>query len=423
MTNFENINKNLCHYCGTCIGICPTNCLSMLGHENIIFDRQKCIDCGLCYKNCPGIEFSFPKARQSFAKLCSKDIKFDDSIGQYDSIFIGQSNDENILKQSSSGGLVPSALIYALKNKIVEGVILVTKSKASALGYKISIARTKDEILERSSSLYHVIPINVILKALGKINISKLAYVGLPCHAEAIRKLQMNGNEQAKKIRLILGIFCGLNQSFDATEFILKNMKIKKQDVAEMSYRKGGWPGYFYVRTNQGKEYRLEKEACDITNYMFMFERCMLCYNFTNEFADISFGDAWSKRPSKFGWNDIIVRTELGKKLLEAMNKDKIIKLENSDLNAVLKSHPGNFSFKKKGIFYRMKKVKQHPEYGLAEKKFGFKTNLFSFLYLKFFRIMHLSAAKKIISLLPIKLAGNIALVPKKIVKGLLLKR
>lgn len=421
MTNFEDIDSDLCHYCGNCVAICPANCLSLSNHgEKVIFRKETCINCGLCHKNCPGIEFSFPKARDFLKKFCSESVKFNDFIGQYDSIFIGRAKNKEILESSSSGGLVPSILIFALEKKLIDAAVLVVKNKNSPLGYKIAIAKTKEQILGRCQSLYHMIPLNVVLKEIKKMPFQKLAFVGLPCHVEGIRKLQMNNDESAKKIKFILGIFCGLNQSFKATEFMLKNLGIKKEDVEELSYRKNGWPGSFYAKTTD-KTVFLEKEVCDFTNYMFMLNRCMLCYNFTNEFADISLGDAWSKRPSEFGWSEIIARTKEGKAVINSLEKSGAIEIEHSNLNTLLNSHPGNFSYKKKDIFYRMKKSKVCPDYGIQTAQY--KASLFSSLYLLFFRVMHNKSVQSVVSLLPLNFTGKAILFFKRIVKKLFLRK
>ncbi len=47
-----NIIENKCDYCGTCLGVCPVNCISIT-ESDIIIDHKTCIDCDFCVDICP----------------------------------------------------------------------------------------------------------------------------------------------------------------------------------------------------------------------------------------------------------------------------------------------------------------------------------------------------------------------------------
>lgn len=412
MANFQDINPGLCNFCGSCAGVCPANALSIdLKNEKITFDKNRCINCGLCFKNCPGIAFDFPCARKNFRG------EFNSMIGNYNALYVGQSKNDDILKNSSSGGIAASILTYLLEKRIVEGAVLITKSKSNPLGYKISVARTKDDILNRVQSLYYMVPLNVILKQLKKISLSKLAYVGLPCHVEGIRKLQMNNDAEAKKIKFIVGLFCGLNKSFKSVGFFLSKLDVNKEDVAEFSFRKGNWPGSLYVKTKDRREKWLSKDMYGFSYYMFAPQRCLVCYDFTNEFADISVGDGWSKLPSKDGWNDIVARSESGRKILLDMKKENFLRLEEKSADEIIKSHKGYFSFKKKGVFYRMNKLELHPDYGEINE-YAFSDKL-TFYFVKFLRLKFI---RGLFSILPIQITGGLMNFMRKITGIVLFK-
>ncbi|MCL4325448.1 MAG: 4Fe-4S binding protein [Candidatus Thermoplasmatota archaeon] len=45
-------DKELCLYCGACVGTCPRNCINL--KETIIeFDESLCTKCNLCVRVCP----------------------------------------------------------------------------------------------------------------------------------------------------------------------------------------------------------------------------------------------------------------------------------------------------------------------------------------------------------------------------------
>ena len=47
-----DIRKNMCDYCGTCVTVCPVDCIEV--RENSIqIDNDDCIDCDLCVYICP----------------------------------------------------------------------------------------------------------------------------------------------------------------------------------------------------------------------------------------------------------------------------------------------------------------------------------------------------------------------------------
>ncbi len=351
--------------------------------------QDNCTFCGACIvapenKMCTGIGFDFRKSKTK--------------IGNYKELYIGQTKDKELLKKSTSGGLVTSTLKYCLKNNIIDGVILVAGDKEKP---ECIIAHNEKELMRRSKSRYHRVP---LLKALKLVkNEKKLAIVGLPCHIQAVRKLQEEG--YAKEVKLLLGLYCGMNQTYEATKFLLKGKKINK-----IEYRHS-WLGGLRAETDKGVV-ELSKDFSDVTNYMFMPRRCMVCYDFTNEFADISFGDAWSKKPSKYGWNEIIIRSKLGEKILDGM-KDEVI-LEPLDRYTILNSHKGNFAFKKEGIFMRMKKLGLFINYNVREVE----ASKFQYYYYLFIKIMHWKITKKVLGILPIKWLGGIfSFFKKRVIK------
>jgi MinD superfamily P-loop ATPase len=46
------VNRDVCCYCGGCVGVCPRDALEL--RETILFiDQSKCSGCGICMKFCP----------------------------------------------------------------------------------------------------------------------------------------------------------------------------------------------------------------------------------------------------------------------------------------------------------------------------------------------------------------------------------
>jgi len=45
-------NKQLCTGCGMCVVVCPRDVFSMNGKKAECTDRDACIECGACMRNC-----------------------------------------------------------------------------------------------------------------------------------------------------------------------------------------------------------------------------------------------------------------------------------------------------------------------------------------------------------------------------------
>ena len=47
-----HIKENLCDFCGTCVAVCPTDCIEVR-EASISIEDESCIDCDLCVEICP----------------------------------------------------------------------------------------------------------------------------------------------------------------------------------------------------------------------------------------------------------------------------------------------------------------------------------------------------------------------------------
>jgi len=267
-------------------------------------------------------------------------------IGSYKNIYICQSKDKKILKKSSSGGFVTSSLIYALKNKIIDATIVVSMSNKQPWKYEVRLAKTEKDIISSAGSKYTIIPLNEFLKIANNNQKINLAMVGLPCHITAIKQLQKKG--LYKNIKLLIGLFCGYNMPFKATEFLIKKSKIKHNQIKTLEYRGNNYPGGFLIKSNK-KKFFLPKGYYDFLNLTFVPKGCLRCKDYTNELADISVGDAWNWDNSSV----VIPRTELGNILM----KNSSITNKKIDEKELLRMHWHNIKHKKIGDSLELKAI------------------------------------------------------------------
>lgn len=362
----ESVENNLCTGCGTCVALCTEEAIKLtIDERKGIYvpelNEEKCNNCGICYGVCPGHEVDF---KQLNLEIFGKEPE-DVLIGNYLNCYVGHSTDYDIRYNSASGGLVTQLLIFALEERIIDGALVTRMKKDNPLEPEPFIARTKKEIIEASKAKYCPVPANIALKEiLESEDGERFAVVGLPCHINGIRKAEQINKSLKEKIYLHIGIFCGHAPNFLGTEFLLNTLKIKKEDVRNLSYRGEGWPGSMKISLESG-----ELLLPDYWNNLFGLNfftpaRCLLCSDGICELADISFGDAWLPELSddKIGRSIIVSKSEIGEQLLQVMKLKNRIELDRIGVKKVIQSQAGMLYFKKKNLNARSKLFKAVPK-------------------------------------------------------------
>lgn len=324
MTIENIIKKKVCVGCGTCAGICPTDAIEMKINESGFYvpkiDKEKCIHCEICNKVCPQIKkyVSFKEVNKFvFDNLPPPENKL---LGNLINCYIGHSEDENLRFEASSGGMITQILIVALEERIIDGALVTRMQKDKPLIPEPFIARTKNELLSAMGSKYCPVPTNTILKEiLNSKEGEKFAVVGLPCHIMGIRKAEMLNKKLQDKIVLHVGIFCQSTKSFFGTDFILKQLDIKKENVRNIKYRGKGWPGSMQINNN-GKDVLLPFLSGVYSGAIFPYFaniNCTDCKDHISFFSDISVGDPWGITKDPKGDSLLISRTGVGEKIIE----------------------------------------------------------------------------------------------------------
>ena len=346
------VKHDLCTGCGTCIALCPEKAIKLrINEKKGIFvpkiNEEKCNNCGICYEVCPGHEVDFKELNLEIFGKEPEDVL----IGNYLNCYVGHSTDYDIRYNSASGGLVTQLLIFALEEGIIDGALVTRMKKDNPLEPEPFIARTKDEIIEASKSKYCPVPVNIALKEILKSEEGeKFAVVGLPCHIHGIRKAEQISKKLKERIVLHIGIICNHTPTFLATEFLLKKMKIKKDDVTKLDYRGEGWPGGMKVTTKNKNKIFIPHFSSGywgiVFNSFFFPMRCTLCSDKVCELSDVSFADAWMPELMKndnIGTSLIISRNEISEEILnKAVLKEKIELKKTKDFACQLYIHENN---------------------------------------------------------------------------------
>ena len=370
----EVVDTNLCCSCGTCAGVCPAGCIGLDEESCLPFlkDSSKCLQCGLCYRACPGRNLPIEQLQETaFGSGYQQRMEKSHFGFSIDKRLI-KSTDQNICQKAASGGFVTGFLSYLLENDHIDAAVVTSVEPDRPWRFVPAIVRDKQQIINAANSKYSVVPVNSILSELKK-QPGRYAVVGLPCHIQAIRKLQKNNPNMVSNIELCIGLFCGTNMSYPVTRHILNEMRVG--DLSQLaSYAPRSQP-HIGPRAVL-KDGTVLKIRSKYDNYWFHLlrqsplyhsMRCSLCPDYASELADISAGDP---RGGNKGYSCVIIRTPEAAKLIAQAQEAGCLSAISEFDNEM---HKKNVFCKKRKAF-TLNDIRQRK--ALAAVDYGFTANL-----------------------------------------------
>lgn len=174
----KNLNKEkfLCSGCGLCSNVCPTKAITMPinkeGFYHYKIDEKKCIECGICIKQCPVLNY-----------------KNENKINER-KVYAAYIKEKSILMNSTSGGVFSALAKYIVsKNGVVIGATLDEKVK------HISVDNEKEIKSLRGSKYLQSFTGDIYNEAKKHLNKGKLVlFTGTPCQCSAMRKMISHDN-------------------------------------------------------------------------------------------------------------------------------------------------------------------------------------------------------------------------------------
>ncbi len=358
------------------------------------------------YDACPGRFCDYPALnRFVFGKLPENWLS-----GIVEQSYVGHASDEGVRRGGASGGLITATLIHLLETGKITGAVCLKVGKQKPWKAEPVIARTKEEILACAGSVYSATPTNVILGELAKEQ-GPLAYVGLPDQVAAVRKLQQMNHPSVKNIAYVLGPYTGTQMSFEAIRSFLRSHGVESEDeIADLKYRAGEWPGHLQITLKNGRVLKAEKFHYNYLIPFFITRGCLQLMDFTNELTDISVGDAWSPKyeAKRGGYSVVLARSPKGKGLLEEMQKAGKLTLEEITLDTALDMHGHMLDFKKRGSYIRNHWKSVRPDYGYRPAKITAGRLAVEWVLACVFGIGRTRLARWIVEHLPLSIVGPV---------------
>jgi coenzyme F420 hydrogenase subunit beta len=305
----EVILAEKCMGCAACVAVCPPSCLEYVeGKPKLI---KECQSCSICAFICPRYEFAWPVLEES---VFGRQRKPEEEFGVYRRIVIAQANDDKILKSCQDGGVVTALLTYALENGIIDGAAVSGVSQDKPFYPVPRLVTTPEEVLECAGTRYTYSPNLLAFREGINQNRKRLAFVGLPCQIQALRKIEGTLLEYVNPLKFAIGLLC--TESFTYKGLMEKHFQgelgVNLGDIQKINIK-----AKVLVTTKSGEVKVISlKEAKQYTR-----KSCTICTDFSAELADISVGGLGLN-----GWTFTILRTKKGEELFDGTVRKGFIK-------------------------------------------------------------------------------------------------
>lgn len=310
--------------------------------------KKYCTGCGLCESLNKGIllqnekGYSYPESVDELisAKVCPvsgvQSYRLDTSSiwGKSEKVYLGWSENSDVRKKASSGGVLTTIACYLLDQNIVDAIIQVRRSQDCVYKTETVISTSKEEIECCSGSRYAIShPLNCI----GSLDRSKkYCLIAKPCDISAFRNYSKLHPEINSYITVCMSFFCMGLPSNDAQRKLLDKLQCTGDACVSLNYRGNGWPGFATAEDKEGNRHSITYDESwgkilgrDLMPY------CRYCIDGIGEEADIACGDAWYIKDGHpdfdehEGRNVIFARTSLGMTILEQAVKKEYLHIEN----------------------------------------------------------------------------------------------
>ncbi|MBD3228035.1 MAG: 4Fe-4S dicluster domain-containing protein [Candidatus Lokiarchaeota archaeon] len=318
------VSNDLCIACGLCHSVCPVDAI-LIDEEYPIIDKNKCIKCGLCNLHCPRTLFpiNLLKAKVDESKIDFFESINKDEIGKYRKMLTARSKDSKILEVCQDGGVVTALLKYLFEQDKIDGALVSKKVSPDSWKPKPFIAKNIHEVLDAAGTKYANCKTLSALIEIKNSDCERIAVVGTPCQVQALRKYQLYSSvltEVLDKIQIIIGIFCMESFTYENIKKISEKLGVPINEVEKMNIDKGK----FFIH-KRGSTEPVSIPIKEVTS--LARQGCHYCIDLTNELADISVGSIASSN----GWSTLIVRTNKGIELFNAIKESDYLEIKKID--------------------------------------------------------------------------------------------
>ncbi len=326
----EVITSGLCTGCAGCVIACPHDVIGYK-HEPGAYKPYHLeeelgeTNCGHGEKGCTSCTRACPRFRswetEADEHLFGRARSSDEMSGIYKDILLVRAKDDAVYDAGQDGGLVSAILIWCLENNIIDGALVSTLEGGSG-GWKAkpAVATNAQEVLAGAGSRYTYSANTMAFDEAMEKGLENLALVGMSCQTSIAPVMwHRKVGKVSKPIKLNIGLLC--SKSFDDSmfdELFYLKYGLRKENIVKMNIK-----GVFQVWMDNGDYHEINLKEC----HAWTREGCNYCPDFAAEHADISTGGIGNETD----WTLTVVRTDLGRAVIDAMIKDGVIETRPGD--------------------------------------------------------------------------------------------
>ncbi len=305
--NLEVREAHFCTGCGACVNLCPYQASY---RDQIVMLHPCDLKEGGCYAFCPRT----PTDLEALKKRLFDRKDLTPELGAVKGLYITRAADSQVRAGAQHGGTVTTLITLALQEGIIDTAILADEGRD--LLPRETMAQEPGSIKKRGRSKFVVSPNVAEFNRLAKEGGKKIGIVATPCQAQALAKMRIkplkNYAERIDQLKLVIGLFCGWALSWRSLVEVLRK-KIELSEIEGMDIP----PSKYHLLQLYTKKGTIDISLDEVTSSVR--GACWYCPDLTAEFSDLSVGSArlpegWEQAK---GWNQVIVRTPLGQKLLD----------------------------------------------------------------------------------------------------------
>ena len=337
----EVIDTGLCVNCGACQNLCPY----WLSHKGRTYNLFSCSrETGLCYAFCPRTETNISDLSAKFFDKNSIVAE----LGPFKDLLLTRATNSEIRSKSQHGGTVTALVELALKEGYIDAAVM-TRSEGGINPQSVLISNPRD-VQKCSGSSFQISPtISILNQALKENQYKKIGVVGAPCQTMATYKIKampfVENHNNAENIGIVFGLFCGWGLDWSGLEQLVTikagDSKLKRIDIPPSKY------SIMELETMSEKiEVPLEQVNPIVKT------PCNYCLDMTAEFSDLSIGGARSSEGWEVdrGWNQVIVRSELGENLIKLAKDKGVLEFRNIEKGTLDKLKKASLNKKIKAL-------------------------------------------------------------------------
>jgi len=337
----EVVAYGSCCECGSCVLVCPHNVIDYIdGKPKQVakatnpFDYcgiSEGIGCDVCAQVCPRLG---EREHHLTDRVFADDGAFRGAFGVYRRIVAARSKDPEVLRRCEDGGVVTTILAWGLRTGTFDGAVVSATDPEHPCAPQPKVVTTVADAIAAASSWYTYCPNNLALADAEKLNLSRVAFVGVPCQITPIRKMQLtdpaylnNGRKKEKhlerqrhflkgfgeRVALNIGLLCTEVFVFDELmrDTIEGQMGIPLSEIQKFNVK-----GKVLIDKKNGE--RIEMNLRQAQEYAR--PECHHCGDFSAELADISCGGVGAN-----DWTITVLRTPKGEQVFDALCREGLL--------------------------------------------------------------------------------------------------